>query len=157
MIDPMFGKIEILNYSDIKSIVVGIITGIISSVIVSILFYYVQKIKDEKKELKIAVNEYVNYVQKIVRALKKFYNEKGTKECSTKEIEELIDNYPCYIGFRYTDSNALKEMKDIIDNINFDIINKELNAKKTYKYIGKLQSKVFELLEAKFKFKFKDN
>ena len=158
----MIGEICILNSNDIKGFILGVISGIVSSIITTMIFNLRLKIKNEKKELENAIQGYGSYGQQVVRLLKNFYKHEAEKEKDQDkiqkdvyQIEKLIDDYPYFIGFHYTESDALKGMKRIIDDINYDITEEKLSAKEAHEYIKKLQSQVLKLFDARYKFRIK--
>lgn len=149
MVCLMFLETAIFDSGDLKNIIIGLISGIISGVIVTATFNLTAKIKNEKKELQEAINHYIGYCQELIAVLKKF--QKGENEL--EEIEKAIQDYPYCVGFNYTNSKVIKEIKEIIENIKADVIGKRFNASKAHKYTGELQNKVFKLLKVEFKFK----
>lgn len=139
-----------------EGIIISLITGIISGILATIITNFVVIKKNEKKLLDEAIQIYSDYGMKVNKCLQR-YNEAKDKKEALKKVEDIIDDYPRHIGFKYTNSNILKEFRNIIDNINFDITSdhNQLNAAKILDYCGKIQNARLKMFETKYDFFYK--
>lgn len=142
-----------MNKADI---VISLITGIISGILATIITNFVIIKKNEQKLLDEAIQIYIDYGMKVNKCLQR-YNEAKDKKEALKKVEDIIDDYPRHIGFKYTNSNILKEFRSIIDDIDFDITSNhnQLNATKILDYCGKIQNIKLKMLKIKYDFFYK--
>lgn len=132
-----------------REIIIGLVTGTVSGIWVTLIMNFIAKKKNEKNLLYDAIRTYTQYGLEVIKCLRR-YNEDNNDKKARRIIEDIIDNYPQHTGFYYTNSNSLKEFVDVINNIDYDIISEQLNAKKVLEYCREIQRIRFDMFRIKY-------
>lgn len=135
-----------------QDIIIGLVTGTVSSIWVTLVMNFIAKKKNEKKLLYDAVQTYTKYGFEVIKSLRRYVednNNNNSKE-ARRMMEDIINKYPHHTGFHYTNSNSLKEFLDVINDIEYDIISEQLNAKKVLDHCRKIQRIRFDMLRIKY-------
>lgn len=135
-----------------QDIIIGLATGTVSSIWVTLIMNFIAKKKNEKNLLYDAVQTYTKYGFEVIKSLRRYVednNNNNSKE-ARRMMEDIINKYPHHTGFHYTNSNILKEFLDVINDIEYDIISEQLNAKKVLEYCRKIQRIRFDMFRIKY-------
>lgn len=135
-----------------QDIIIGLVTGTLSSIWVTLIMNFIAKKKNEKNLLYDAVQTYTKYGFEVIKSLRRYVednNNNNSKE-ARRMMEDIIGKYPHHTGFHYTNSNILKEFLDVINDIEYDIISEQLNAKKVLEYCRKIQRIRFGMSRIKY-------
>ena len=132
-----------------QEIIIGLVTGTVSGICVTLITNFITKKRNEKKLLYDAVQAYTQYGFEVIKCLRRYEKDNNDKEARRK-LEDIIDNYPQHTGFHYTNSNSLKEFLDVINDIEYDIISEQLNAKKVLEHCRKIQRIRFDMFRIKY-------
>ena len=135
-----------------QDIIIGLATGTVSSIWVTLIMNFIAKKKNEKNLLYDAVQTYTKYGFEVIKSLRRYVednNNNNSKE-ARRMMEDIINKYPHHTGFHYTNSNILKEFLDVINDIEYDIISEQLNAKKVLEYCRKIHRIRFDMFRIKY-------